>query len=128
MKIKSSRNISFDSLPRRNACYSDVLSVALSVYKIMRGKNLCGRSCFYVVLLSNNPQYVFDVACVLWANGISGTLCRKRVLDQNNKKQKMLALRVQDKNQEFIQDVQKTMADVSYFRDVVLPRNSQKYK
>lgn len=124
----TSRNISFDSLPRRDACYSDVLSVALSVYKIMRGTDSQGRDCFYIVLSSNNLQYVFDLARVLSANGIVGTLCRTPVLNKDKKMQEMLAICVRNENQEFMHDVEETMADVSYFRDVVLLRNSQKYK
>ncbi len=111
-----------DTSSQRPARYTDVLSVALSVYKIVRGKDSHGVDCFYIVLSSDNPQYVFDVARVLVANGIVGTLCRTPVLNKDKKTRKMLALCVRDENQEFICDVEKTMADVTYFRDVVLPR------
>lgn len=110
-----------DLLPSRDARCTDALSVALSVYKIVRGKNLFGHNCFYIVFSAYNNDYVLDVMRVLRANKITGMLCYKSVLNKNNETQKMLALRVRDRNQKFMHDVQKTIDDVTYFRDTVLP-------
>lgn len=114
-------NFFADSSPSRDARYTDVLSVALSVYKIVCGKNLFGHNCFYIVFSAYNNDYISDVMRVLRANKITGMLCYKSVLNKNNETQKMLALRVRDRNQKFMHDVQKTIDDVTYFRDTVLP-------
>lgn len=108
-------------LPRWDAWVEDVLSAALSVYKIEEAKDLRGRNYFYVVFSVSDFRHVLDVSRVFRANGILGTLCYKNVVNSAGKLQGMLALRVRDRNQKFMHDVQKTIDDVTYFRDTVLP-------
>lgn len=108
-------------LPRWDARVEDVLSAALSVYKIEEAKDLRGRNYFYVVFSVSDFRHVLDVSRVFRANGILGTLCYKNVVNSAGKLQGMLALRVRDRNQKFMHDVQKTIDGVTYFRDTVLP-------
>ena len=107
--------------PRWDARVEDVLSAALSVYKIEEAKDLRGNNHFYVVFSASDFRHVLDVSRVFRANGILGTLCYKNVVNSAGKLQGMLALRVRDRNQKFMHDVQKTIDDVTYFRDTVLP-------
>ena len=107
--------------PRWDARVEDVLSAALSVYKIEEAKDLRGHNYFYVVFSASDFRHVLDVSRVFRANGILGTLCYTDVQNKAGEAQKMLALRVRDRNQKFMHDVQKTIDDVTYFRDTVLP-------
>ena len=108
-------------LPRWDARVEDILSAALSVYKIEKDTDSRGRKHVYIVFSANDFRHVLDVTRVFRANGIVGTLCYKNVINKDNRFQGMVALRVRDKNQKFINDVQKTVEDVTYFRDTVLP-------
>lgn len=107
--------------PRWDAQCSDVLSAAMSVSKIDRARDSRGRNYFYVVFSASDFRYVLDVMRVFRANGILGTLCYKDVVDSAGEPQKMLALRVHDRNQKFMHDVQNTIKDVTYYRDTVWP-------
>jgi len=98
--------------PRWDARVEDILSAALSVYKIEEAKDLRGHNYFYVVFSASDFRHVLDVSRMFRANGILGALCKHNG---------MLALRVRDRNQKFMHDVQKTIDDVTYFRDTVLP-------
>ena len=114
--------------PRWDARVEDVLSAALSVYKIEEIKDSRGNNHFYVVFSASDFRHVLDVSRVFRANGILGTLCYKNVVNSAGKLQGMLALRVRDRNQKFINDVQKTVEDVTYFRDTVLPEYNAAHK
>ncbi len=105
--------------PRWDARVEDVLSAALSVYKIEEAKDLRGHNYFYVVFSASDFRHVLDVSHVFRANGILGTLCKHNG---------MLALCVRDRNQKFMHDVQKTIDDVTYFRDTVLPEYNAAHK
>ena len=107
--------------PRWEPRVEDVLSAALSVYKIEKDTDARGRKYAYVVFSASDFRYVLDVMRVFRANGILGTLCYTDVQNRAGEVQKMLALRVRDRNQKFMHDVQKTIDDVTYFRDTVLP-------
>ena len=107
--------------PRWDARAEDVLSAAMSVDRVVADKDSRGRNCFYVVFSASDFRYVLDVMRVFRANGILGTLCYTDVQNRAGEVQKMLALRVRDRNQKFMHDVQKTIDDVTYFRDTVLP-------
>ena len=107
--------------PRWDARVEDVLSAAMSVDRVVADKDSRGRNCFYVVFSASDFRYVLDVMRVFRANGILGTLCYTDVQNRAGEVQKMLALRVRDRNQKFMHDVQKTIDDVTYFRDTVLP-------
>ena len=114
--------------PRWDARVEDVLSAALSVYKIEEIKDSRGNNHFYVVFSASDFRHVLDVSRVFRANGILGTLCYKNVVNDAGKLQGMLALRVRDRNQKFMHDVQKTIDDVTYFRDTVLPEYNAAHK
>ena len=114
--------------PRWDARVEDVLSAALSVYKIEEIKDSRGNNHFYVVFSASDFRHVLDVSRVFRANGILGTLCYKNVVNSAGKLQGMLALRVRDRNQKFMHDVQKTIDDVTYFRDTVLPEYNVAHK
>ena len=107
--------------PRWEARVEDVLSAALSVYKIEETKDSRGRNCFCVVFSASDFRHVLDVSRVFRANGILGVPCYADVCNKIGNSEKMLALRVRDRNQKFMHDVQKTIDDVTYFRDTVLP-------
>ncbi len=107
--------------PRWDVRCEDVLSAALSVYRIEKKRDSRGRDCFYVLFSAYDFRHVLDVTRVFRANGIVGKLCYTDVQNRAGDIQKMLALRVRDKNQKFMIDVQRTIDDVTYFRDTVLP-------
>ena len=114
--------------PRWDARAEDVLSAAMSVHKIDEDKDLRGHKYFYVVFLSSDFRHVLDVSRVFRANGILGTLCYKNVVNDAGKHQGMLALRVRDRNQKFMHDVQATVKDITYYRDTVLPEYNAAHK
>ena len=114
--------------PRWEPRVEDVLSAALSVYKIEKDTDSRGHKHVYVVFSASDFRHVLDVTRVFRANGIVGTLCYKNVKNKDNRFQGMVAMRVRDKNQKFINDVQKTVEDVTYFRDTVLPEYNAAHK
>lgn len=80
-----------------------------------------GRDYFYVVFSAYDFRYVLDVMRVFRANGIIGKLCYMNVQNRAGDVQKMLTLCVRDRKQKFIFDVQKTLDDITYYKNVVLP-------
>lgn len=109
--------------PRFDSRCEDVLSAALSVYKIESTEKF-----FYIIFSSSDFRHVLDVMRVFRANGILGGLCYHNVKTSNDCGQKMLALRIRNRNQKFIQDVTKTISDATYYRDVVLPEYTAVYQ
>ena len=107
--------------PRWDARVEDVLSAALSVYKIEEIKDSRGNNHFYVVFSASDFRHVLDVSRVFRANGILGVPCYADIRNKTGNSEKMLSLRVRDRNQKFMHDVQKTIDDVTYFRDTILP-------
>ena len=114
--------------PRWDARVEDVLSAALSIDRIGKSIDSRGHSYFYVVFSASDLRHVLDVMRVFRANGVVGKLGSMDVQNKAGDAQKMPILRVRDRNQKFINDVQKTVEDVTYFRDTVLPEYNAAHK
>ena len=114
--------------PRWDARAEDVLSAALSIDRIGKSIDSRGRNYSYVVFSASDFRHVLDVTRVFRANGVVGKLGYMDIQNRAGDAQKMLALRVRDRNQKFMHDVQKTVEDVTYFRDTILPEYNAAHK